>query len=97
MYHYSKVSIYRFLAIVVGLPLMLFWGLLFGIYSFVMIWIAVPMRRITQSGIGEAGHYVQSISDAIIAPVHRSMGQIFSGIRINLTKEEHFIQKTVQV
>ena len=61
---------------------MLFWGILFGVYAFSMIWIAVPMRRLMQSCIAESGLYVQTISDAIIGPVHRSMGQMFSSIRI---------------
>ena len=98
IYDYSKVFIYRLLTILVGLPLMFFWGLLFGIYTFMMIWLAVPVRRLLQSCISEHGLYVQTASDAAIGPIFRSMGQMFSNIRLSHFKQN--IQqtgKTVQV
>jgi hypothetical protein len=76
---------------------MLFWGILFGSYTFAMIWIAVPMRRLMQSCIAEWGLYVQTISDAIIGPVHRSMGQMFSSIRMSISKENIEVIKPTQV
>ncbi|CAF2951133.1 unnamed protein product [Rotaria sp. Silwood2] len=97
VYHYSKIFIYRFLTILVGLPLMFFWGLLFGIYTFIMIWLAVPIRRLCQSFIAESGLYIQTISDALIAPLHRSMGQIFSGIRVSVSKLDINSTKQIQV
>ncbi|CAF0820724.1 unnamed protein product [Rotaria sp. Silwood1] len=97
VYHYSKVFIYRFLTILIGLPLMLCWGLLFGSYTFSMIWVAVPIRRLCQSLIAESGLYVQTISDALIGPIHRSMGQIFSGIRVSLSKVDINATKQIQV
>jgi hypothetical protein len=76
---------------------MLMWGLLFGIYTFLMIWLAVPARRLAQSCIGESGIYVQTISDAVIAPLHRSMGQIFSNIRVTLFKANVDATKQIQI
>lgn len=67
---------------------MLCWGLLFGAYSFLMIWLAVPARRMCQSLIAEQGLYVQTISDAVIAPLYRSFGQMFSSIRVTLTQSQ---------
>ncbi|CAF1096720.1 unnamed protein product [Adineta steineri] len=87
VYHYTKIIIYRLLTVLIGLPLMVCWGLIFGIYTFAMIWIAVPMRRLVQTWIAEIGINVQTLSDAVIAPIHRSMGQMFSSIRISLSKE----------
>lgn len=63
---------------------MLFWGLTFGIYSFIMIWLAVPARRLLQSVIAEAGIYVQAMSDAVVAPLFRSLGLIWSSVRVSL-------------
>jgi hypothetical protein len=63
---------------------MLFWGLTFGIYTFLMIWMAVPARRLTQSLITESGIYTQTISDAVIAPLYRSFGMIWSNVRVTL-------------
>ncbi len=76
---------------------MLFWGLLFGSYTFSMIWIAAPMRRLIQSGIVEVGLYVQAVSDAVIGPIHRSMGQMFSNIRLSISKENIELIKPTQV
>jgi hypothetical protein len=76
---------------------MLFWGLLFGVYTFTMIWIAVPMRRLVQTYTAEIGVYIQTISDAMIAPIHRSMGQMFSSIRISLAKENIYSTNQIQV
>jgi hypothetical protein len=76
---------------------MLFWGLLFGIYTFLMVWLAVPTRRLIQSVIVESGLYVQTISDAAIGPIHRSMGQIFSNIRVSFFKETVHVEKAIQV
>jgi hypothetical protein len=76
---------------------MLFWGLLFGIYTFLMIWLAVPARRLIQSQIAEAGIYVQTINDAAIAPTFRAMGQQFSNIRLFLFKQNAQETKTVEV
>lgn len=96
VYQYSKLFIYRLLTIIIGLPLMLFWGLTFGLYTFMMIWMAVPARRLMQSMISESGIYVQAFCDAIIGPVHRSMGLIFSSINVTYspTTNQH---KTVEV
>jgi hypothetical protein len=62
-----------------------------------MIWFAVPVRRLMQSCIAESGLYAQTISDAIIGPVHRSMGQIFSSIRLSISKENIETIKPTQV
>ena len=97
VYHYSKVFVYRLLTIVIGLPLMLFWGLLFGVYTFGMIWFVAPMRRLMQSCISEVGIYIQAISDAIIAPISRSYGNIFSRIQIKLSTEQIHAIKQLQV
>ena len=97
VYHYSKVFIYRLLTVVIGLPLMLFWGLLFGAYTFGMIWLAAPMRRLMQSLISEVGIYIQAMSDAIIAPISRSCGNIFSRIQMKLSTEQIHSTKQLQV
>lgn len=97
VYHYSKLFIYRLLTVIVGIPLMLFWGLLFGIYTFLMIWLAVPTRRLMQSCIAEAGLYVQTACDAAIGPLYRSMGQLFSNIRLFVSKENIELATQIQV
>lgn len=97
VYHYSKLFIYRLLTVIVGIPLMLFWGLLFGVYTFLMIWLAVPGRRLIQSCIAEAGLYVQTICDAAIGPIHRSMGQLFSNIRLFISQEKIELVRPIQV
>ena len=51
-----------------------------------MVWVFVPMRQLTRTQIGEMGVYVQIICDAIIGPVHRAMGQMFSNIRVSLSR-----------
>lgn len=76
---------------------MLFWGLTFGVYTFLMIWMAVPMRRMAQSAIAEAGIYVQTISDAVIAPIYRSFGLMFSNIRANLSHQTIYSTQQVEV
>ena len=62
-----------------------------------MIWLAVPVRQLTQSSIAETSLYVQTISDAFIGLVHRSMEQIFSNIRLSLFKENVQSEKAVYV
>jgi hypothetical protein len=62
-----------------------------------MIWIAVPIRRLVQSYTAEIGAYIQTASDAVIGPIHRSMGQIFSSIRISLAKENIYSTNQIQV
>ena len=62
-----------------------------------MIWLAVPVRQLTQSSIAETCSYVQTISDAFIGLVHRSMEQIFSNIRLSLFKENVQSEKAVYV
>jgi len=76
---------------------MLFWGLVFGIYSFAMIWLAVPARRLIQSAIAEFGIYVQTASDAAVGPLFRSMGLFFSSIRLSLFNQQIQAEKIVQV
>jgi hypothetical protein len=76
---------------------MVCWGLLFGFYTFAMIWLAVPIRRLFQSMIAEMGAYVQTISDAMIGPLCRSSGQVFSSIRMSLFKGEIHSPKQIQV
>ncbi|CAF0965134.1 unnamed protein product [Adineta steineri] len=95
VYKYSKLFIYRLLTIIFGLPLMLFWGLIIGAYTFLMIWVLAPIRRLNQSLIAEAGIYVQTISDAVIAPLYRSLGQMWSGIRATISTQQ--IQSTNQI
>jgi hypothetical protein len=67
---------------------MLVWGLFFGVYTFVMIWIATPMRRLTQSATAEFGLYIQTASDAVIGPIFRSVGQICSNVRVSVNSQE---------
>jgi hypothetical protein len=76
---------------------MLFWGLTFGIYTFLMIWLAVPARRLIQSLIAESGIYTQTVSDAVIAPIYRSFGLMWSNVRINLVNQTINSTKQVQV
>ncbi|CAF2391354.1 unnamed protein product [Rotaria sp. Silwood2] len=97
VYHYSKVLIYRLLTILIGLPLMLCWGLTFGIYTFIMIWIAVPSRRLCQSLFAECGFYTQTMSDAVIAPLFRALGQIYSNVRMTLFSQSINSTKQIQV
>jgi len=97
VYQYSKLFIYRLLTVIVGLPLMLFWGLLFGIYTFLMIWLAVPARRLTQSAIAESGIYVQTASDAVIAPIFRSLGLVWSHVRVSFSNQTINSSRQVQV
>jgi len=88
---------YRLLTILVGLPLMLVWGLVFGVYTFVMVWIGTPTRRLAQSVIAEFGIYIQTISDAVIAPIYRSVGQIWSNVRVTVNSQEINSIKQIQV
>lgn len=97
VYHYTKIFIYRFLAIFLALPLMVCWGLIFGSYAFVMIWFVAPMRRLSQSAIAESGLYVQIICDAILSPLYRSSALFFSQVRISLTHRGDNVSKTVNV
>lgn len=85
------------LAILVGLPLTICWGLIMGAYAFFMIWIAVPSRRLSQSITTEAGLYIQTISDAMLTPIFRSYGQMFSSIRVTLSDERINLGKQIQV
>jgi hypothetical protein len=94
---YSKIFIYRLLAVLVGLPLMLALGLLFGTYSFGMIWIAVPMRRLMQSLITEFGLYIQTVSDAVIGPIYRSFGFMWSNVSVTLSNQSPQATKQIQV
>ncbi|CAF3330630.1 unnamed protein product [Rotaria socialis] len=97
VYQYSKLCIYRLLAILVGLPLILCWGIIFGAYTFFMIWIVAPSRRLSQSIIAECGIHIQTVSDAVIAPLYRSFGQVFSSVRISLFNQTVEATKTIQV
>ncbi|CAF1939816.1 unnamed protein product [Rotaria magnacalcarata] len=97
VYQYSKLGIYRLLAVLIGLPLMLCWGIIFGAYTFFMIWIVAPSRRLSQSLIAECGIHIQTISDAVVAPLYRSFGQVFSSVRINLLNQTVETTKTIQV
>lgn len=77
---------------------MLFWGLTFGVYTFIMIWLAAPARRLVQSVIAEAGIYVQTISDAVVAPLFRSFGFIWSNVRLSLFNQSiNATQQQIQV
>jgi hypothetical protein len=97
VYHYTKIFIYRLLTVLFGLPLLIFWGLFFGVYTFAMIWLVAPMRRLSQSTIAESGIYIQAISNAIITPLARSYGNVFSQIRVNLANEGNNQGKQIQV
>lgn len=88
---------YRLLTIFLGLPLMLFWGLLFGMYSFMMIWLAAPMRRLSQSVISEMGIYIQAMCDTIIGPIFRSAALIFSSVRLSMFRTEVHSNKEIHV
>jgi hypothetical protein len=84
--------------VVIGLPLMLCWGIIFGFYSFAMIWFVAPARRLFQSLIAEAGIYTQTMSDAVIAPVFRSLGYAYSNVRVSFTSQTvNTVPKPVQV
>ena len=48
-----------------------------------MIWGVAPARRLFQAMIAEAGIYAQGASDAIFAPVFRSLAYIYSRVEIN--------------
>jgi hypothetical protein len=76
---------------------MLFWGLTFGAYTFFMIWIAVPARRLAQSLIAEQGILIQTVSDAVIAPIYRSFGLIWSSVRVNLSSQTIHSTNQIQV
>ena len=76
---------------------MLCWGLIFGSYTFAIIWLVVPTRRLCQSAIAEAGTYVQTVSDTIIVPLCRSFGQIFSDTRITLFNQHVSSTRQIQV
>jgi hypothetical protein len=76
---------------------MLFWGLIFGLYTFGMIWFAALMRRLCQTAINEFGIYIQTISDAIVAPLYRAHGQIFSNIHVTLFSKQVPSTKQIQV
>jgi hypothetical protein len=97
VYHHSKLFIYRLLTILVGIPLMLFWGITLGSYTFFMIWIAVPMRRLAQSVITEYGILIQTATDAVCAPIFRSFGLMWSNVRLNLFNHTIHSAKQVEV
>ena len=76
---------------------MLFWGLFLGAYSFAFIWLVAPIRRLCQLHIAEMGIYTQAISDAIVAPLYRSIGQMFGSVRMNLIHQQTHAGKEYQV
>ena len=76
---------------------MLFWGLALGVYSFLMIWLAVPARRLAQSLVKEEGILIQTISDAVIAPIYRSLGLMWSSVRVTLFSQSIHSTNSVQV
>lgn len=97
VYHYSRLSVYTLLTILLAIPLMIFWGVVISVYSFFMIWLVAPARRLTQSIIAESGIYIQTLSDAIFSPLYRSAAWLFSNVRITLTHSSVDESKTINV
>ena len=46
IYKYTKLVLYHFFVIIVGIPLMLVWAIINGITSFVMVWMWGPALRL---------------------------------------------------
>ncbi|CAF1330057.1 unnamed protein product, partial [Didymodactylos carnosus] len=95
-YHYTKLCIYRFLVAIIGLPLVFIWALTFAFYTFFMIYLVTPCRRLFQSIIVELGIYVHDLCAAFIAPFFRAIGAQFTDFRIRLANEQVHITKQIQ-
>ena len=76
---------------------MLVWGLLFGIYTFGMIWMVAPARRLMQSAIAEMGIYVQTICDAVLSPLYRSFGLGLSNMRLSLFNQTPHSPRQIEI
>lgn len=82
-YKSSRSFCYKFMTLVLGIPIALFWGLYFALLAFINIWCMVPAVKACTIQMGFIEKIWGMIIGTIFDPLFESVGHIFSNIRIN--------------
>ncbi|XP_003221260.1 caveolin-2 [Anolis carolinensis] len=87
LFELSKYLVYKVLTLVLAVPLALVAGLLFALLSCLHIWFVVPFIKSCLMVLPSIQAVWKSMTDLLVAPVCRSIGKCFSGIKIRLDQE----------
>uniref|UniRef100_T1J6V1 Caveolin n=1 Tax=Strigamia maritima TaxID=126957 RepID=T1J6V1_STRMM len=84
----TKFWLYRLLAAIFALPCAVCWGITFALISFCHIWALSPFFRILDIFFYVIKRIWSGIIQTLCNPVFRSIGMVFSSVRIHHHKEQ---------
>ena len=99
IYKYTKLVLYHFFVIILGIPLMFVWAIINGIMIFVLVWIWGPVLRlmvVTIYSVAPAYYVpVQAVLSPIVDVFARLFRQCVFRIKLNggvaTSKQEHVV------
>ncbi len=99
VYKYTKLAIYHFFVIVVGIPLMFLWAIVNGIMTFVLVWMWGPALRLTVTLVYSVAPTWYVPVQAILTPIVDVFARIFRQCvikaklngGIDTSKQEHTV------
>lgn len=80
---YGRNGFYKFLTIIVGMPLAFVWGILFALFSFMMIWFCTPSLQLFKILLQSIRSFYSVVIQTLLTPLYEAASAIFS--RINVT------------
>ncbi|XP_029471334.1 caveolin-2 [Rhinatrema bivittatum] len=87
LFELSKYLLYKFLTLVLAIPLAFIAGLVFAVLSCLHIWIVMPFVKTCLMVLPSVQTIWKTMTDGFIAPLFRSMGSCFSSVSIRLDQD----------
>jgi len=83
MYFYLKLWLYRFFAIIIGIPSAFIWAIFFALFSVVQIWLLSPLLRLFKAFFGIIRDIWCTIVDTVFGPIF----QLFQYVRVPVQQQ----------
>ncbi|XP_010620208.1 caveolin-2 [Fukomys damarensis] len=87
LFEISKYVIYKFLTVLLAVPLAFAAGILFATLSCLHIWIVMPFIKTCLMVLPSVQTIWKSVTDVVVAPLCTSIGRIFSSVSLQLSHE----------
>ena len=82
---YFQAGIYYIFSIILGFAASLAWGIIFGMNTLLITWVAQPFIKLFFTWMRLFGVFLRALMRSLMDPFWQSMGLVFSSIRGKIT------------
>ncbi|XP_020367124.1 caveolin-2 [Rhincodon typus] len=85
-FEFTKFVLYKVLTLIFAIPLAFVIGILFAVFSYIHIWILMPIVKTFMMILPSCKTIWKTVMDMFFSPLYQSMGRCFSAINLRFTR-----------